>query len=50
MVKAENVLFNFETFSLKELQYFENCPKILDYNGKVVEIMCDGFEVVSGCK
>ena len=50
MVKAENVLINFETLSLPELQVFEDCPINITYNGKDVEIYCDGMKPVYGCK
>ncbi|XP_066928943.1 uncharacterized protein [Clytia hemisphaerica] len=48
MVRAENVLINFQTLSLAELQVFEDCPIKLTYNGKDLEINCDGMKPVYG--
>jgi len=46
----EGALLNFETLSQAELEYFDHCPKIINYNGKIAEINCDGWEVTYGCK
>ena len=49
VIKAENVIFGFDSVTASELEYFEDCPKILELNGKVVEIYCDDMKVLEGC-
>lgn len=48
-VKAENVVLGFDSVTASELEYFEDCPKFLQLNGKFVEIYCDGMQVLQGC-
>lgn len=43
------MIFGFDSVTASELEYFEDCPKILELNGKVVEIYCDDMKVLEGC-
>ena len=49
-VKVPDALFNFETFTSEHDEYFNNCPQIIDYFGQIIEIHCEGWEVMYGCK